>query len=223
MHVVGRRARHDNLMRRWVDAQMHLPPGPSLRIAVLAHFPFSFTKQFEPSRIDHQMQWLPRRVDAAGPAHGKCGPSPRQRRVAWHGHINAQQRDEGLHKPLRLSQREAIHSLHRQHALHRQMTIGLWGTPPSRGGGDPVLHGGGITPHSQASALPEAVGIFRPVADTIAVRRIFLVLHTSRYSCPRSYPQLLCTPFMQQSLSYLYTTRQNTKEKVSVRHVSRGR
>jgi hypothetical protein len=189
MHIVGRRSCHDNLVRCGIDAQMYLPPGPALRIAILADFPLAFAEHLEPRRIDHQMQRFPRWMNATRPTHGKGGSPPRQRRIARHWHIHAQQCDEGLHKSLCLAQRQTIYRLHSQHALHRQITIGLGSTTPSRGGGDPVFYRGRITPHGQTSALPEAVGIFPPVADTIAARWMFLVRHTSRYPCPMSYPQ----------------------------------
>lgn len=70
--------------------------------------------------------------------------------------------------------------LERQQTLHGEIAIDGGRAPTGRRGGDPLRQHRWVQPDGQTSAVPEALGIFRPVADTIPVRRGWLVAHKLR-------------------------------------------
>src|SRR5689334_200350 len=189
--VVGRHHRRDDLTRAFIRAEMQFPPSPPFAVTMLANFPFTFTKDFHPRRIDDHMQRFV--LCAARQGDFQHRTAAAQLAVMHHRQVQAEQPHQGTHQALGGAQGQMVNLFERRHRQDRRVGVGarstalagFFGVAPSR---NHVI----TDPEGQASALDKRGVIVFPVAETVAAFG-FLGLHTSRL------PALSSPCFMQQS------------------------
>ena len=189
-NIVGRHDCRQYLAGRFIGTKVQLAPGAALRVAMLANFPFAFTKDLHAGRIDDHVQRFV--LVAARQNDLQGGTAAAQLAVIHDRQVQAKQLHDGLHQALGGAQRQMINLFERRQTQDRGVTVGarlagfagFLAVAPSR---DHVI----ADPEGEASALDEGRVIVFPVAEAIGALS-FLGLHKSRI------PALSSPCFMQQ-------------------------
>src|SRR5215213_1709279 len=190
-HIVGCHHSGNDLARGFIGTYVQFAPGASLRVAMLADFPFAFAKDFHARRIHYHVQRLI--VVAAWQDDFQSGAAAAQGRVVGHRQIHAEQLDDRQQQALGGTQRQMVDLFERCHTQDGGVAIGIASTGFARlllivPDGEHIV----TNPQRQASALNQSLVILFPVAETVALLS-FLFLHKSRL------PALPSPCFMQQS------------------------
>jgi hypothetical protein len=186
--------RGDNFTRRFVHAQMQLAPGAPVGVAVLAHFPLAFAKDFDARAIHHHVQGLP--TPLARQADFQRLAAATQLRKRGYRQRQAQQFKDGQHQAARAAQRQVIDLLQRTHRQNRQVGVSLgMAALPRAFRLAPGLQHFITDPERQTSTALQGRVILFPIAEAVGWFG-FLVFHTS--SLPTNLPLLhLCNKVLQ--------------------------
>ena len=96
---------------------MHFAPGASLTDAMLAGFPFAFTIDFQPGRVNHDVEWLV--LAAARQRNRQPFGASAERTITRDGQMGRHQVEHGLGKTLGLAQRQGEDRFQGQQRLDR--------------------------------------------------------------------------------------------------------